>query len=65
MTILGDFNQAVFSHTPVHHNMAELSSLYGKEQTELVELKRSYRSTFLDHRIHPSPGGKQRSHRAL
>lgn len=46
MTILGDFNQAVFSHTPVHHNMAELSSLYGKEQTELVELKRSYRSTF-------------------
>ena len=46
MTVLGDFNQAIFSHVPVHHDISMLSSLYGKEQTERFELKRSYRSTF-------------------
>ncbi|MBA4601310.1 RNA polymerase recycling motor HelD [Thermoactinomyces mirandus] len=45
MTILGDFNQAVFAHVPVNNNLNMLSSLYGSEQTEMFELRRSYRST--------------------
>ncbi|MGA8942379.1 MAG: RNA polymerase recycling motor HelD [Thermoactinomyces sp.] len=45
MTILGDFNQAVFAHVPVNNNLNMLSSLYGNEQTEMIELRRSYRST--------------------
>ncbi len=46
MTVLGDFNQAVFAHVPVNNNLNILSSLYGSEQTVMFELRRSYRSTY-------------------
>ncbi|AIQ45191.1 helicase [Paenibacillus sp. FSL R7-0273] len=46
MTVLGDFGQAIF---PQATNLAEagpsLTGLYGKEETALITLVRSYRST--------------------
>ncbi|KMK74410.1 RNA polymerase recycling motor HelD [Alkalihalobacillus pseudalcaliphilus] len=45
MTVLGDFNQAIFAHAHEQDNFNTLTSLYGAEQTEMIELTRSYRST--------------------
>ncbi|OAS21192.1 RNA polymerase recycling motor HelD [Paenibacillus oryzisoli] len=46
MTVLGDFSQAIF---PQATNLSELNSplirLYGQEETNLIRLVRSYRST--------------------
>ncbi|QTD39799.1 RNA polymerase recycling motor HelD [Sporosarcina sp. Te-1] len=45
MTVLGDFNQAIFAHARERVDFQMLSGLYGPEQTEVVQLARSYRST--------------------
>ncbi|GAF66755.1 ATP-dependent DNA helicase replicase [Bacillus sp. TS-2] len=45
MTVLGDFNQAIFTNAQVSSDFKTLSNLYGPEQTALIELTRSYRST--------------------
>ncbi|RXZ78787.1 helicase [Paenibacillaceae bacterium] len=45
MTALGDFNQAIYVHTSALGEAAALSTLYGEEQTGLIRLTRSYRST--------------------
>ncbi|MCA0970798.1 UvrD-helicase domain-containing protein [Halobacillus litoralis] len=45
MTVLGDFNQAIFAHSHDLSDFNDLSSLYGPDETELIELDRSYRST--------------------
>ncbi len=46
MTVLGDFNQAIFAqHTSVHEVDSPLIRLYGAEETRLIRLVRSYRST--------------------
>jgi DNA helicase-2/ATP-dependent DNA helicase PcrA len=45
MTALGDLNQAIFAHTPALQDADPLTALYGPEQTELIRLTRSYRST--------------------
>lgn len=44
MTILGDYNQAIYAHSM---NASTLLSreLYGEEKYEVIELKKSYRST--------------------
>lgn len=45
MTVLGDFNQAIFAHASETGDFHALSSLYGPEETEVITLDRSYRST--------------------
>ncbi len=45
MTVLGDFNQAVFAHASEKSDFNALTSLFGPDQTEVINLKRSYRST--------------------
>lgn len=46
MTVLGDFGQAIFTHsTNLHETDSPLIRLYGKDATRLISLLRSYRST--------------------
>ncbi|QMV42350.1 RNA polymerase recycling motor HelD [Cohnella cholangitidis] len=46
MTVLGDFGQAIFAQaTNLHEEDSPLVRLYGKEETRLIRLVRSYRST--------------------
>ncbi|WKA54512.1 RNA polymerase recycling motor HelD [Planococcus shixiaomingii] len=45
MTVLGDFNQAIFAHTDGIGDFGVLTSLYGPEETEVIDLVRSYRAT--------------------
>lgn len=45
MTVLGDFNQAIFAHASEIVDFQVLSDLYGEDQTEIINMTRSYRST--------------------
>ncbi|WP_261129855.1 RNA polymerase recycling motor HelD [Bacillus sp. Marseille-Q3570] len=45
MTVLGDFNQAIFAHASERVDFNTLTSLYGPEETDSINLTRSYRST--------------------
>ncbi|TQS75066.1 AAA family ATPase [Ornithinibacillus gellani] len=45
MTVLGDFNQAIFAHAADQVDFHMLMGLYGPERTGLINLARSYRST--------------------
>lgn len=45
MTVLGDFNQAIFAHASEQVDFQTLTGLYGINDTELINLTRSYRST--------------------
>lgn len=45
MTVLGDFNQAIFAHASEIVDFRILSSLYGQDETEVINMARSYRST--------------------
>lgn len=45
ITALGDFNQAIYAHSSVLSGTGPLTNLYGSENTEVIELTRSYRST--------------------
>ena len=45
MTVLGDFNQAIFAHASEKVDFNTLTSLYGPDETELINITRSYRST--------------------
>lgn len=45
MTVLGDFNQAIFAHASEMDDFQTLSSLYGQDETEVINMTRSYRST--------------------
>ncbi|WP_409273680.1 RNA polymerase recycling motor HelD [Neobacillus sp. SCS-31] len=45
MTVLGDFNQAIFAHASETVDFHMLTNLYGPEETEVINLARSYRST--------------------
>lgn len=45
ITALGDFNQAIYAHSSVLSGTGPLTNLYGPDNTELIELTRSYRST--------------------
>jgi DNA helicase-2/ATP-dependent DNA helicase PcrA len=42
---LGDFNQAIFAHASEMIDFHMLTSLYGQDQTEVINMTRSYRST--------------------
>ncbi|WP_035510855.1 RNA polymerase recycling motor HelD [Halobacillus karajensis] len=45
MTVLGDFNQAIFAHADHYVDFQSLTGLYGESKTEYITLSRSYRST--------------------
>lgn len=45
MTVLGDFNQAIFAHASEKGDFDSLTSLYGPDETEIINIARSYRST--------------------
>lgn len=45
MTALGDFNQAIFAHASETVDFNTLTSLYGPDETEVINMARSYRST--------------------
>lgn len=45
MTVLGDFNQAIFAHASERADFQSLTSLYGPDETESIILSQSYRST--------------------
>ncbi|UJF32775.1 RNA polymerase recycling motor HelD [Paenibacillus hexagrammi] len=45
MTALGDLNQAIYSHASAYSDIDPLAALYGPDQTEIIRLTRSYRST--------------------
>lgn len=45
MTVLGDFNQAIFAHAKDTNDFMSLTSLYGEDETAVVNIQRSYRST--------------------
>ncbi|PFJ05343.1 helicase [Bacillus cereus] len=45
MTVLGDFNQAIFAHASETVDFHTLTNLYGPDETNSINLTRSYRST--------------------
>ncbi len=45
MTVLGDFNQAIFTHAKEMVDFHMLTGLYGQDETEVINMTRSYRST--------------------
>lgn len=45
MTVLGDVNQAIFTHTDAGNGLSVLPKLFKEEETETYLLMRSYRST--------------------
>ncbi|QHA91163.1 RNA polymerase recycling motor HelD [Bacillus sp. N1-1] len=45
MTVLGDFNQAIFAHASEMADFNSLMDLYGADKTEVINIARSYRST--------------------
>ncbi|MEG0472951.1 MAG: RNA polymerase recycling motor HelD [Solibacillus sp.] len=45
MTVLGDFNQAIFAHASEMVDFQVLNSLYGPDETAVINMTRSYRST--------------------
>ncbi|WP_102275354.1 RNA polymerase recycling motor HelD [Cytobacillus massiliigabonensis] len=45
MTVLGDFNQAIFAHASEMVDFNNLTSLYGPDETDVINMERSYRST--------------------
>jgi len=45
MTVLGDFNQAIFAHASEMIDFNTLIGLYGQDETEVINMTRSYRST--------------------
>ncbi|MFF2015937.1 RNA polymerase recycling motor HelD [Paenibacillus sp. NPDC058177] len=46
MTVLGDLNQAIYAQGEVLGELGNLVSIYGEENTEVISLTRSYRSTY-------------------
>ncbi|GIO96234.1 DNA helicase [Paenibacillus lautus] len=61
MTVLGDLNQAIYAHGEALGNLENLVSLYGKENTEVINLTQSYRSTheIVDFTRQMIPGGER------
>ncbi|MGE7823061.1 RNA polymerase recycling motor HelD [Paenibacillus sp. NPDC093718] len=61
MTVLGDLNQAIYAHGEALGNLENLVSLYGEEDTEVINLTQSYRSTYeiVDFTRQMIPGGER------
>ncbi|WP_240416101.1 RNA polymerase recycling motor HelD [Paenibacillus periandrae] len=61
MTALGDVNQGIYAHASSLGEHDPIAKLYGAEQTELIRLMRSYRSTreIVEFTRGMVPGGEQ------
>ncbi|WP_282137179.1 RNA polymerase recycling motor HelD [Rossellomorea aquimaris] len=61
MTVLGDFNQAIFAHARKHVDFSTLTGLYGQDETNVINLTQSYRSTkpIIEFTRRLVPGGEQ------
>ncbi|MFI8687015.1 RNA polymerase recycling motor HelD [Rossellomorea sp. NPDC077527] len=61
MTVLGDFNQAIFAHANQYADFSNLTDLYGPGKTEWIHLTQSYRSTkpIIEFTRSLVPGGDQ------
>lgn len=61
MTVLGDFNQAIFAHANEMVDFHTLTNLYGSDETEVINIARSYRSTkpIIEFTRRLVPNGKQ------
>ncbi|WRP07605.1 RNA polymerase recycling motor HelD [Rossellomorea aquimaris] len=61
MTVLGDFNQAIFAHAREHVDFSTLTGLYGQNETNVINLNQSYRSTkpIIEFTRRLVPGGDQ------
>jgi DNA helicase-2/ATP-dependent DNA helicase PcrA len=61
MTALGDLNQTIYPHSSALNDLAPLIGLYGPEETELIRLSRTYRSTreIVEFTRGMIPGGKE------
>ena len=61
MTVLGDFNQAIFAHARDTDDFDSLMSLYGEDETAVINMTRSYRSTkpIIEFTRKLVPNGKQ------
>ncbi|SEN71965.1 RNA polymerase recycling motor HelD [Lihuaxuella thermophila] len=61
MTVLGDFNQAIFAHASEMSDFHTLTSLYGPDETDAITLTTSYRSTkpIVEFTRELVPGGDQ------
>lgn len=61
MTVLGDLNQAIYAQGEALGDLAGLKGIYGPEQTEVISLTRSYRSTYeiVEFTRGMIPGGEQ------
>lgn len=46
MTVLGDLNQAIYAQGEVLGDLSSLVSIYGEENTAVISLTQSYRSTY-------------------
>lgn len=44
-TLLGDLNQAIFTHEQSHTLLQELGTMFGEDNTKVIQLTKSYRST--------------------
>ncbi|WP_034759641.1 RNA polymerase recycling motor HelD [Rossellomorea vietnamensis] len=60
LTVLGDFNQAIFAHANEHVDFSNLTELYGPDETDQINLTESYRSTkpIIDFTRRLVPGGE-------
>ncbi|MCM3712271.1 RNA polymerase recycling motor HelD [Sporosarcina luteola] len=45
MTVLGDFNQAIFAHASDTSDFNILTNIFSSDETEVINMARSYRST--------------------
>lgn len=61
MTVLGDLNQAIYAHGEALGSLENLVGLYGKDDTEVINLTQSYRSTheIVDFTRQMIPGGER------
>ncbi|ASS74065.1 helicase [Tumebacillus algifaecis] len=61
MTVLGDLNQAIYAHAEKADGFGPLAALYPAEESELIVLKQSYRSTrqIVDFTRKMMPGGEE------
>ena len=61
LTVLGDLNQSIYAHAAAENNFAALAESYQEEETEMIVLRRSYRSTrpIVEFTSQMIPGGEE------
>ena len=60
MTVLGDFNQAIFAHASEMVDFNTLTSLYGPDETEVINIDAKLPIHKTDYRIYTQTSSKRR-----